>query len=175
MNDIIRRKPREGAILKNMAPARQQALWEYMEGDKDEKGHSYKECIAWLEQDGIHTNKPRLSLWRDWYYSGLSLQRSAEVALRWVAEDKAAGKITTLEEELEAGQRFFSRLAMLQEDNSGFARIMTATMRKKAVKVTEHKLKLLQSREAKARKVIKSTKLTPDEKEARVKQILGIS
>jgi hypothetical protein len=36
-------------------------------------------------------------------------------------------------------------------------------------------LKLLQSREAKARKVVGNTKLTPDEKEARVKQILGIS
>jgi hypothetical protein len=128
------------AVLKTLPEERRQAILEYLDGDgAEEKPHSFKATVAWLREDGIVTSHSRLVLFREWQIEQNRLAANEQTALAFVQDLKQMGKVTTAEEEMEAGQRFFTRLAMSQQDNLGFVRILREQTRREQTSIDRQK------------------------------------
>ena len=110
------RKPREEAVLKNLPPARQASLFTYMEGEGEEPGHSYKDCIAWLAADGIRVDKERLRKWRDWYYLRLGFQQSRDDARTLLESEAEEGEVVSEEKIQRVGNQIFAMRAIKDQD-----------------------------------------------------------
>jgi hypothetical protein len=173
MRANINRKPRAEAILKNLAPAMQEALWDYSEGSDKTPGHSLDECVAWLASDGIKTVKQRVSEWRYWYAHRLLMKRAEAATLETVKQGREEGWINSMEEEQKIGQAFFTKLAISQADNLSFVRIVREQTRQRQFEIQARRLNLMEEREAKVKTVVQST-LTAEEKEQRYREILGM-
>src|ERR1700685_2856653 len=104
----IERKPRAESLLKGLPPALQQELFEYMEGVGDEKGHTYADCVLWLEAQGVETSKSRLSDWRNWYSFRLRLGWSRQLTDIMVEDDQQPGQPYSDEALQRKGNRIFS-------------------------------------------------------------------
>jgi hypothetical protein len=177
MNKLIERKPRANCLLKNLAPARQQALYEFMEGVGNEKGHSYAECIAWLAKDGLETSRSKLSDWRSWYSLRLCFQLCRDITTALMEDDKKPDQKYSDEDIQRKGDRIFSLLALKASDDKAWSRVRRVQVSQQAVTATEKKLELEYTKYADQRakiKVVESdTVMTPEEKEERIRQILG--
>src|ERR1700677_3059625 len=131
MNDAkIPRKPREEAILKNLPPARQEALWDYSEGDGEEKGHSLGQCVAWLAADGVTSSKQKVSLWREFYWLQLRLRSFRGGGERLFIESKPDGPEPTEEEIQRMGNKLFSLDAINRGDNEAWSNVQRLVLTK---------------------------------------------
>ena len=137
----IAKKIRPEAVLKQLPQEKQQAIIDYCDGDPEHglKSHSLDETVAWLRADGVSTSRRALSVWRSWYLLNAQLERNEQVALETVQQCKERGWIKSAADELEAGQIFFTRLAMQQADNLGFARILREQTRIKQTVIDAQK------------------------------------
>jgi hypothetical protein len=177
MKKNIPRKPRATAKVKGLAPALQQELYDYMEGVGDEKGHSYAKCIAWLKAQGVAASKSQLSEWRQWYWIRVRLGWSQELTNMLVEDDKKAGQKYTDEDLQRKGNRLFSELALKTCDDKAWARTQSLVVRKQAIAAVEKRLefeiKKYEDRCAQAKEVESEPQMTPEEKEARIAEIMG--
>jgi F0F1-type ATP synthase epsilon subunit len=176
------RKPRAEAVLQNLPPARQADLFSYMEGESEAAGHSYADCIAWLKSDGINVSKQALSKWRDWYYLRLGFQSARDDARTLLQSEAEDGEVVPEDKIQRVGNRLFSMLAIKQRDPKAWASVQVVQQNERRLAQNEvtlaqndRRIKLLEEREAKTKSVVANAALSPEEKEAAVKQIFGIS
>jgi hypothetical protein len=173
----IDRKPRATAVLKGLAPDHQQDLFEYMEGVGDEKGHSYAKCLTWLAASGVKSSNSQLSNWRDWYWRRLRFQWCRELTVQMLEDDRIAGQKYTDEDIERKGNRTFNLLAIKTFDDKAWARHQTLAVRRQAVAAIERKLEFeiekYQNQRAETKEVESDPKMTPEEKEERIRQIMG--
>lgn len=167
------RKIYSTAVLKNLPAAKQASLLDYCDGTGEERGHSLKQSSAWLKADGINASPKTISQWRSWYLLRRQLDLNQEAADEMVADCKREGIIETAAEERAAGQIFFLKLAMQQQDNLGFVRILREQSRAEMVQIMERRITLLEAEKARTKEVVNNTTLTPEEKQERIRQILG--
>jgi hypothetical protein len=171
------RKPHPNSVLKGLAPDLQQELYFYMEGAGKEKGHTYKQCLAWLAPKGVKTTKSQLSNWRGWFGMRLAFQVCRETTDQIAEDDRLAGVIYTDEELERKGNRTFNVLAIQSLNDKAWVRQQTLAVRKQAVTATERKLKFeiekYENQRAKTKDVESDPELTADEKQERIRQILG--
>jgi hypothetical protein len=154
---------------------RQVEIVEYLDGDGAKgKPHTTTEGVAWLEKKGISTSASTLSRFRSWRRLREELEEHAQTAKQITEELRKQGAIKTAEEEFAAGAVFFGRLALQRRDNPGFVRILRERSREKIIRLMERRVALLERREKKIKAAVSDGKMTADEKEARVKEILGI-
>jgi hypothetical protein len=179
MSDKIDRKPRATCVLKSMAPNLQEALYHYMDGVGDEKGHTYKQCIAWLKNQGITTNNTQLCNWRGWFIRRLRFRWCQETVEMMIEDDKANGQKYSDEDIQRKGNRMFSLLAIHTCDDKAWSRTQSLVVRLQRMAQIERKMefefKKYDDQQAKIKQVESDPKMTPEEKEAAVNQIFGIN
>ncbi|MGD0813377.1 MAG: hypothetical protein ABSA83_07215 [Verrucomicrobiota bacterium] len=164
------KKPNANAVLKNLSKKRQESIWQYRFG---EKRHTLAQTVAWLKKKKVKSSCAALSDWAEYWRQVRQWDLNEQTVMTSLEKMVERGTLAP-EKTQEAGQMFFCELAMNQHDNPGFVRIMNAGTRERAVKVSERKVKLLEEREAKAKADASKPKLTPEEKQARYREILGM-
>jgi aldehyde:ferredoxin oxidoreductase len=178
MNISTTRKPRGNCLLKNLPSDRQDAIFEYLDGSPDEKGHTYAQCVAWLKEQKIETNKTQLCNWRQWYIFRLRLKWCEEAARMTLEANLGEEKISD-EELSRRGNRIFSLLAVRTCDDKAWSRAQTLVQRNKRIGQIERKMEFeLRRYEASAarekeKQAEAKPKLTPDEVQERIRQIMG--
>jgi hypothetical protein len=170
----VHKKPRPEAVLKNLPQAKQCAIIDFLDGTPTSKPHSFSKTVAWLKADGIPTNKASLCFFRSWFLRRKKMEANAAAALHIVEECKDKGWIKTRKEEEEAAQIFFNRMAMDEEDPKTWALAQGVSLRRDRLELEERKLKLLEDRHAQTKEVVNNTQMTPEQKEERIRQIMGL-
>ena len=176
--NTITRKPRGNCLLKNLPAELQDDIFEYLDGSADEKGHTYKQCIAWLQEKKIHTGRTQLCNWRQWYIFRRRLKWCEDTARMTVEANLGDDKLSD-EELSRRGNRIFSLLALDTCDDKAWSRSQTLVQRNKRLAQIERKMELeLRKFEAELakesqKKPTDAAKLTPDEVQERIRQIMG--
>jgi hypothetical protein len=170
-------KPRVDCVLKNLAPARQAALWEYVEGAGERKGHSAKQTIKWLKAQGIKAERQMLANWHTFYSLKLRFEICREMVKAFWMEINPNGPEPTQEQIQSFGNKLFAMDALDRKDDKTWARIQTLELRKEAIQTAKAKLMLemkkYRDEQAKTKTVNADITLTAEEKRRRIRHILG--
>jgi hypothetical protein len=170
-------KPRGNSSLKELGPDLQQELYLYMEGVGKRPGHTDKQCVAWLAAREVAVCQSQLSSWRSWYWMRLLFQDCRETTDQMLEDDLKAGANYTDEQIERKGNRMFNLLAIRTRNDRMWARQQTLALRKQAVAAAERKLELeikkFEIQRGKTKDVETEPELTADEKQERIRQILG--
>ena len=177
-NDATR-KVRSDAVLKNLEDERQAEILEYT------RKHRLADTAKWLAQDGITISGPALSNWRAWYLQKLAYDQREERILNKVLYYKEGHPKATKKELDDLGEDLFNRLAIDQEDVRAWSMAQQIQLKrerqaqqKKMVVLASKKLDLAVQKSkdeaAKAAKDSARPKMTREEKEARMKEVLTI-
>jgi hypothetical protein len=177
MSKNMDRKPRATCVLKSLPSNRQEALYEYMDGIGDEPGHTYAQCVVWLQEQGVTTSKTQLSNWRGWFIQRLRFRWCKETMEAMIEDDKANGPKYSDEEIQRKGNRIFSLLAIKTCDDKAWSRTQSLVVRLQRMAQIERKMEFemekYDNQRAKELKVESKPNMTPEEKEARINQIMG--
>jgi hypothetical protein len=153
--------------LKNLSAAKQAAIMEYIQG---EKRHSLVATSKWLKRQRIEATPAMLSQYRRWYLLQEKLKSSEEFALETTAEYKKRGWIKTLREERAVAQAIFNRIVLEEGDPKLWTMVERVNLLKDKVELD---LRKYEDQKAETKKVVKKRKLSPDERQRRIRQILG--
>ena len=162
------RKPNSNAVLKTLPDERQATIAQYA------RDHSLEETVKWLADDGITTSTGALSNFLASQRLEQRLSRNASVAERLKAEIKDGQPGITPEELDFIGQKFFTELAIDEEDSLAWQRAQNVKIKQGALALESRRIALLEKKAAaydKASEVLKST-LSPEEQRRRLKEIL---
>ena len=127
------KKSRSDAKLKTLPPDRQAAIADYA------RDHSLSDTLKWLLEDGLQTSSGALSLFLSWYrlQQRLAVNESTVSSL---LEDLKRNDPTLTNAQLEqAGQAFFSKLAIEQEDSLTWKRIQDAKLKLGVLQLSQQK------------------------------------
>jgi len=177
----MNRKPRSDSALKTLPEDRQAAIADYA------RTHSLQETVTWLREDGVRTSITALSSWLSWWSMSQIFRQSesdAQEFREWLA--KEFPKLSEDELDQRAALRFQFD-AMRSGDPDTYLAFATARHRAKMDKVKadqkerslaldERRLSLLEKKAAQADAAAKvvDSKLTPEEKLSRMRQIFGM-
>jgi hypothetical protein len=171
------RKPRATCVLKNLGPNLQEALFEYADGVGDENGHTYAQCVIWLKKQGVETNNTQLCNWRKWYIQRLRFRWCQETVELMIEDDLENGQKYSDDEIQRKGNRMFSLMAIRTCDDKAWSRAQSLVVRRQRLALIERKmefeLKKYDDQRAKAKAVESEPEMTADEKQERIRQILG--
>jgi hypothetical protein len=166
------RKIHSNAILKNLPPKKQAEIIAYAEAN------SYVETAKWLQKDDIPVTAELVSRFRDSYLLMQGFYESSDFALEMTQLCIEKGWVKTAQEERAAAQTFFNRAVLKKGDPKLWAMVERVNLLKDRVGLEEQKLEL-QSRKYKDKtakgKKADDSGLSAEEKDAAVKQILGIA
>jgi hypothetical protein len=168
------RKIHPTAQLKNLSRKRQREIVDYLDGTDGQAAHSLKNTAAWLESKGVKTAYRTVSRFRTWYLRRAKMEANQAAALDRVKADKKKGMFKTLAEEKEAGQIYFNHLAVDQDDVHMWVLMQRLALAKGQQELNARKIKLLEESKAMTKEVVKNTEMTPEQKEERIRQIMGL-
>jgi hypothetical protein len=168
------RKPHPSAVLKNLPEEKQFELLDYMEGTATTAGHTYKATLAWLQEAGITTWPSGLCEFRRWYRHRRRMRQNEATSLETVKECVERGWIKTRKEEEEAGQLFFNQLTLADEDAKAWVMVQGVSLKRDRLALEERKLKLMEDRHAQTKEIVNNTQMTTEQKEERIRQIMGL-
>jgi hypothetical protein len=168
------RKISPKAKLKNLDRTTQREIVDFLNGAEGRAPHSIKATIAWLRTKGIETSLSVVSIFRTWYLRRAKMEAHQAAALDRVKEDKKKGKFKTLAEEKQAAQDYFNQLALDHDDVQMWALVQRVDLARGRQKLEARKVKLLEKSKAKPKEAVTETKLTTEEKEKRIHQIMGL-
>ncbi|HEY3860828.1 MAG TPA: hypothetical protein VGO59_02985 [Verrucomicrobiae bacterium] len=86
-------KPPAVSVLKGLSPARQRALYEFME---ERGGRTNAECLAWIHSAGVRVTGSELARWRAWYVQRLRFQWCREITALMADDLETAGHLFNL-------------------------------------------------------------------------------
>lgn len=127
------RKPHADAKLKTLPEARQSAIIEFM------RDHKHPETIAWLKADGISVSGGTLTRFWQWWHLRQRLARNESTVTELLDDLKASNSNLSEEEMFVAGQKFFSALAIAEEDADAWAKAQKAARDKEGLKLERQK------------------------------------
>ena len=162
------RKPNPSAVLKNLPEERQLELLNYMDGTATTPAHTYEETQAWLKGAGITAWLSGLSEFRRWYRHRRRMKINEATSLETVKECVERGWIKTRKDEEEAGQLFFNRLTLADEDAKSWVMVQGVSLRRDRLDLDERKLQLMEDRHAQTKEIINDTQMTTEQKEERI-------
>jgi hypothetical protein len=102
------------------------------------------------------------------------MEANQAAALDRIREDRKKGMFKTLAEEKEAGQIYFNHCAVEQEDVNMWVLMQRLDLARRQQDLDARKIKLLEERQAKTKEAVQEVKMTPEEKEERIRQIMGL-
>lgn len=162
------RKSRADAVLKTLPPDRQSAIAEFG------NSHSLDESVAWLAKDGIRIGRTAVGEFLSWYGLRQQLGRNESV-VQGLLEDLKREQPGLADQALElAGQRFFSALAIEQQDALSWKRAQDVGFKREAMRLMERRIAVLEQQSQQAKGVAADGSLSDEEKVGRMKQIFGI-
>lgn len=182
------KKPRSDSKLKHLPKEDQEALWNLVTTPQVPISDEPNSPLRPLKLQELQAEVPlrhgftvalsTLSEWRSWYGQRLRTQsamaRAEQAKLEWLKENPEA----TPEDLERLGQMVFTSEAVENGDIKAFVALIRANNQKRALAIDERRIKLLEEkakREEAAQAVTKDEKLTPEEKDARMKEIFGLS
>jgi hypothetical protein len=119
-----------------------------------------------------------LANWRIFYWLKLRFQFCRATTKAMWMEINPNGPEPTQEQIQSFGNKLFASDALDRNDDQTWARIQTLELRKEALHNARAKLKLemqkYRDEKAKTKAVVTKAELTPEQKEARIKEIFGI-
>ena len=164
-------------MLRNLPREKQDAIIDYTDGRNGQKAHSLSATVEWLKPQGTITSLWALGKFRRGYLMREQLMNDEAVALELIKTCKENGWIKTAEQERKAGQQFFNRLAIARQDPTMWVRLQQAHFSEEKVKLEKKKLRLeMKKREEQAGEAgggPQEPLLTPEERQRRIRQILG--
>ena len=172
----LARKTRPEAVLKNLPREKQDAIIDYTDGRNGQKAHSLRATVEWLKPQGIFTSFCALGIFRRGYLMREQLMNDEAVALELIKTCKENGWIKTAEQERKAGQQFFNRLAIARQDPTMWVRLQQVHFSEEKVKLEKKKLRFEMKRREQAGEEgggQQEPLLTPEERQRRIRQILG--
>ena len=176
------RKVRADAVLKTLPEDRQQEIWEWL----NRAGNTLARGVEWLRQDGIITSKRALSDWYSWYALRLKFKETERDTLNFQELVKEELPDLPQEKVTQLGSASFIMQAIKQGDPELFLLIQSAQhkakmdvlkyqQRERELVIAERRVRVLEAKEEKAKKVLSDVELTPDERDSKLKQIFGMS
>lgn len=175
-------KVRSDAVLKLLPEERQQELWEWLHVP----GNSLARAVEWLRQDGIKTSKRALSDWFSWYAMRLKFKETERDTLNF--QELVQEEMPELPQEkvTQLGSAYFNMQAIKQGNPELFLMIQGAQhkakmdvlkyeQRERELVIAERRVRLIESKQEKAKKVLSDEELTPEQRDAKLKQIFGMS
>jgi hypothetical protein len=168
------KKIHSNAKLKNLDRTRQREIVDYLNGAGEQPAHSFKATLAWLRSKGIETSVSGISIFRTWYLRRAKMEANQASALDRVRKEKKKGMFKTPAEEKQAAQDFFNELALNQEDVHMWALVQRVDLARDRQKLEARKVKLLEKSQTKPKEPVTETKLSTEEKEQRIRQIMGL-
>lgn len=127
------KKPRADSVLKTLPEARQAAIVEYA------RTHTLAETVAWLSADGLKTSAAALSLFLSSYRVQDRLTRNANTVRQVLADMKQDDPSLSDAQLDRAGQRFFTALAIAEEDSLAWKRAQDAKAKLGLLELTREK------------------------------------
>ena len=131
------RKPNSNAVLKTLPDERQATISEYA------RDHSIEQTVAWLAGDGIETSTGALSNFLSWYGLQRQLTRNASTVETLLAEARKANPTWTPSQIEQAGQSFFSALALEQQDVKTWFLTQQLGLKREQLRLDREKFELL--------------------------------
>ncbi len=165
------KKPRSDAKLKTLHPAKQEALWEMCQGV------SYTDVVARLkaEWDGFETSEASLSAWYAWYPFSRELSEFQELKaeLRQELESNPDLNLDS-DEMLRMTEAIFAHRAARTKDSALFVEIRKLRQKDRDQDAAERRLLLLEQREEKAKKLLNNEKLSPEQRDEKMRATFGL-
>lgn len=127
------RKPNSNAKLKTLPEERQDAIAEYA------LDHSLTDTVKWLREDGLQTSSAALSEFLSWYRLREQLTHNESTVKEMLEELKASSPDISQEQLDQAGQLFFSALAIEQQDSLTWKRVKDSQLRTGLLKLNRDK------------------------------------
>jgi hypothetical protein len=169
---ITPKKVRSDAVLKRLPRDKHESILEYW------RTHNAKQTVQWLKEGGITTSIRALSLFRAWYLTGKEYEAREARILDCVEQYKKRDPRLTKELLTAMGEHLFNEIAIDQQDVKTWSVAQQVQLKRESQAVGRKKLALelrkYRSQTAKATDVVNDNDLTFEEKEAAMKQILGI-
>ena len=156
----IPKKTRPEAVLKNLPRARQEAILDYLELARIEelvkrtakdgsiteqtrlRPPTLAETLEWLAKDGIVVSSGALSSWRSDFLLQRQMEANEAAALAVAQEGREQGWLKTAEEERAAGQAFFSRMAIAQQNPKMFVSVERLAIQKDQLAQDKQRLQI---------------------------------
>lgn len=166
------RKVRSDSKLKNLPEERQQHIFELC------SQKSFAEVREVLAEDGLKTSATALKSFFRWY----SLRSDFEETGSLVDEfcDLLKKEVPSLPEDqvFSYGQSAFSMLALRQGDTEAWARVQKLALKKRDQQLHERRITLLEQQAAlaqKAQTAVQDSNLTPEQLQAKLREIFNLS
>lgn len=166
------RKPRGDARLKTLPEGEQAALWEYL------REHTIEAAVEWLRGRGVRTSRGSVSEFYAWYGVREVLRANESTVAALLEDLKRARPDISAEALQEAGQMFFSSLAIRQQDAAAWTRVQQVGLKREEVRLARERFEALQRQAQQAQAAEQVTRdggLSAEEKLARYRQIFGAS
>jgi len=163
-------KPRADSPLKTLPEPRQDEIAEYL------REHTLKDTRAWLAQDGFKTSITALSLFGTWHATRRQLARNDATVQALLQDLKTANPDWTPDQINQAGQAFFTALAIQQQDPRGWASAQAIALKRSEQQLNREKFEHLKSKAAQAEateRTLDDSQLTNEQRALKIKQIYG--
>lgn len=168
------RKTRPDSPLRNLPEDRQAAIIAMMEGPQNK---SFAEIKKHLASDGLRVSENALSEFRSWYLLRRQF-KEAEQSTDTLVELLKLDMPELSEEKLfRYGQLIFSQMALKTQDPAVWTETQKLNLKKEEQRLQERRIAILEKKaaQADAARDVATSKLTPEEKEQRMKSIFGLS
>jgi hypothetical protein len=165
------RKIHSNAVLLNLPAKTQTAIIAHID-----EGNTYVETAKWLTAENkIKTTDTMVAKFYRFHLLRQRFKTSAELSLALAEECKERGWVKTIEEQRAAAQVFFNRMALDKQDLKLWSMVERVNIVKDKVELDRKKLELQTKkfREKSGAKVVLKPNLTPEERQRRIRQILG--
>ncbi len=170
MKTIILRKPRKDSHLKTLPEQKQAEIIEYL------RSNTYPDTVKWLAGSGISTSHNALSrFWKDWHLRQ-QLEHN-ESTVSQVMKDLKNTADFSEKELLQAGHKYFSVMAIAEEDSLTWKRAQDALSRREMTQLHRDKyefdaVEACMAKLPDLQYVRSNRKLTEEEKQAAIHRIL---
>lgn len=163
-------KPRSDSVLKTLHPSRQLQIWEWCQGG------SYEAVVAKIKAEWqIVTSVSSLSGFYSWYPFRNKLEQANELKAQLRDTLRDMPDLDLSDEQLsKAGQAIFENEAIRTQDPKLFIEMRRLRQKDRDQEAVERRLQLLEQREEKAKKVLGDEKLTPEQKDAKMRAVFGL-
>lgn len=131
MSDL--KKPRADSKLKTLPEERQAAIADYA------REKTLKETRAWLKADGLETSEAALSGFLSWWALQQQLKQNENTVAQVLENLKQSDPNLSVAQLEQAGQMFFSALAIQTQDSLTWKRIQDSKLKLGALELSRQK------------------------------------
>ena len=167
------RKHRKDARLKTLHPIAQKKLWEFLQLP----GNGYAEAIPFCKTNfGFAPEESSLSGWYQWFPLGRELSEFQQLKAELKQELESNKELNLNPDDiLQLTEAILARRAAKMEDPSLYIELRKLRQKDRDQDAVDRRLKLLEAREEKAKKILSNEKLSPAQREEKMRGVFGLA